>query len=185
MKVNVASVAVIVGTALGAMPVLSAQAEPAPADQARIAETTRKLEDAFRDQFLTGNIDRRALSAPIAEVVRAMPEAARPRVREHIDEVLRTGADLAARMTPEERAAASAPPAPETTSKTQQAIVSGWGWPNYGGFGGYGAFGFPGMYYGASQQCSSFYNAYSVNGWGNGYGAGGCTPVLGTTGWYW
>jgi hypothetical protein len=196
MKVKVASAALGAGLSFGLAMGCSAPAGPsddqgpqaspesAPAEQTRIADATLKLEGAFREQFVQGKIDRSALSKPIDEVVQAMPEAARPKVQEHIDQVLSRGAELAAQMTPEERAQVSA--APEKVSSAQHAIVSAWGWPNAAGWGGLGAFGFPGMYYSTGLSCTNYYRSYSINGWGTGYGGGGCTPFNpGTTGWYW
>jgi hypothetical protein len=146
--------------------------------QARIAETTLKLEKAFGDQFVQGKVDRSAL--PIDEVIQAFPEAARPKVQAHIEHILTIGEKLATHMTPEQRAEAVAPPPAEKVGKTTEAQTLAWGWPGYAGFGGYGAFGFPGMYgYGLT------------GGWGLGYGLGYGTAYgtglagLGWGGWYW
>jgi len=160
----------------------SAQAEPAsgqgsgpqagvPAEQARLAQATYSLENAFRDQFVQGKIDRAALSDRISDVVQAMPEAARPKVQAHIDQVLQAGAQAAAQMTPDQRLQVSAPPSEEKIGKSQAAWISSWGWPGYAGWGGYGAFGFPSMY--------TFGTGCGL-GWGAcGYGG------LGLGGWYW
>jgi hypothetical protein len=164
------------GCAASAEP--SSQAEPTAeqsfavesspgAGQARIADTTLKLEKAFNDQFVKGQIDRSALAAPIADVIQAMPEEARPKVQAHLDEILKAADTLAPKMSPEERAQAVQPPAEEHVGKTQQAQIAAWGWPGYGGWGGYGAFGFPGMYgYG-----TGYGTGYGV-GYGTGYGVG-------------
>jgi hypothetical protein len=136
----------------------------------RIAETTLSLENAFRDQFVQGKIDREALSVPIDQVIQAMPEAARPKVQAHIDAILAGGARAASEMTPEQRAQVAAPLAAETLGKTQAAILAGWGWPAMGGmgFGGYGAFAWPTTYM-----------------MGTGCGFGACGYGLGMGGWYW
>jgi hypothetical protein len=176
MNRNGASVALPAGIALGLSLACPARAEPTPqqgslpAQQVRIAEATLNLENAFRDQFVQGKIDREALSGPIDDVVQAMPEPARPKVQAHIDGVLAAGARLASEMTPEQRTQAAAPPTVETIGKTQQAIIMGWGWPTLAGFGGYGAFAWPTTYmYGA----------------GCGWGFGACGYGLGMGGWYW
>jgi hypothetical protein len=109
-----------------------------PAQQ-RLADATLKLENAFNDQFVAGKIDRSAL--PIDEVIQAMPEEARPQMSAHIDQVVAAGANLTARMTPEQRTAAVAAPPAESLGKTQQAQLAGWGCT--AGWGGIGAFGFP------------------------------------------
>jgi hypothetical protein len=140
------------------------------ADQPRVADTTMKLESAFDKQFVDGTIDRNALAGPIDDVLRAMPEEARPVVKAHIDVVLDQGERLAARMTPEQRQGAVSPPPAEKVGKTQQAQLVAWGWPGYAGWGGYGAFGFPGMYG----------PALGGVGWG-GYGWG--YPGWGAAGW--
>jgi hypothetical protein len=181
MKLSYASVALSAGVALGLSLACSARAEPTPPQgsdphgalseqQVRIAEATLTLENAFRDQFVQGKIDREALSGPIDQVVQAMPEAARPRVQAHIDAILAGGARAAAEMSPEQRAQAAAPPAAETVGKTQAAIIAGWGWPAFGGFGGYGAFAWPTTY---------------MYGGGCGMGFGACGYGLGMGGWYW
>jgi hypothetical protein len=174
MKRNGASVVLSGGVALGLSLACSAHAEPTPqqgslpAEQVRIAEATLSLENAFRDQFVQGKIDRDALAAPIDRVMQAMPEAARPKVQAHIDAILAGGARAASEMTPEQRALAAAPPAPETLGKTQAAQLIGWGWPATAGWGGYGAFGWPTTYMG-----------------GMGCGFGACGYGLGMGGWYW
>ena len=148
-----------------ASPGPSSQAAPASGQQ-RVADVTWTLENAFRDQFVRGAIDRSALAGPIDDVLKAMPEAARPEVQAHIATVLATAEKLASQMTPEERAAAAAPPAAENVGKAAQAQIVGWGWPGIAGFGGFGGFGFP--------LLNSF-------GWGTGLGWGG----LGLGGAYW
>jgi hypothetical protein len=161
-----------------------ARADESHSGQARIAETTLKLEKAFDDQFVQGKIDRSAL--PIDDVLQAFPEAARPKVQTHIDHVLTVGEKLAAQMSPEERTQAVTPPAAEKVGKTAQAWTGAWGWPGYGGFGGYGAFGWPGMYgYGVGLGYGAGYGlGYGLGtglGWGTSTGWGG----LGWGGWYW
>jgi hypothetical protein len=165
--------------------VFYAEVSPAAAQQ-HVATATQKLEDAFNEQFVRGKIDRAALSSAMNDVVEAMPEAARPKVKEHIELVLQTGERLTSQLTPEQRAAAVAPPPPEKVGKTAQAQVAAWGWPGYAGFGGYGAFGFPAMYtlgygYGSSYGTTSAYSASSgySSSCGRGWGALGCS------GWYW
>jgi hypothetical protein len=111
--------------------------------QERLADATLKLENAFNGQFVAGKIDRDAMAGLIDDVVQATPEHARPKMAAHIDQVLAVGANLAARMTPEQRTAVAAPPAAESVGKTQQAQLVGFGWPGAIGFGGFGAFGFP------------------------------------------
>jgi hypothetical protein len=176
MKRNGASVALSVGVALGLSLACSARAEPTPqqgslpAEQVRIAEATLSLENAFRDQFVQGKIDREALAAPIDRVMQAMPEAARPKVQAHIDAILVAGARAASEMSPEQRVLVATPPAAETLGKTQAAQLVAWGWPGMAGWGGYGAFGFP--------------NAYMYGG-GCGMGFGACGLGLGMGGWYW
>lgn len=134
--------------------------------QARLADMTGQLENAYDQQFEQGNIDQAALARLIAAAVQAFPPAARGRVKIHIDEVFETGKNLASQMTPEQRRGAITPPKKEQLGRTQQAQLVGWGWGTPVGFGGLGAFGFPGMY-----------------GWGNGVGFYG--TGLGLGGWYW
>src|SRR5258708_2904035 len=112
MKMTCASVAISACVALGLAfgPAARAESERSPNDgQARIADATLKLEKAFNDQFVHGAIDRGALSGPIDEVLRAMPEAARPKVEDHIAQVLQSAEKLASEMTPAARAQATAP----------------------------------------------------------------------------
>ena len=182
MKRNYASVALSAGVALGLALACSARAEATPqpdpqgsesnaglpAQQVRIAEATLNLENAFRDQFVQGKIDREALAEPIQQVIQAMPETARPKVQAHIDAVLAGGARAVSEMTPEQRARVAAPP--ETLGKTQAAILAGWGWPGMAGWGGFGAFGWP--------------NTFMFGG-GCGLGFGACGTGLGLGGWYW
>jgi hypothetical protein len=201
MRMSYASVALSACVALGLTFGAAARAEPSagqadtardlsasqasmPAEQARLANATLKLERAFDDQFVSGAIDRTALSSPIDEVLRAMPEAARSKVQVHIQQVLQGAEKLADEMTPAQRAQATTAPALETIGRTQQAQIGAWGWPGAAGWGGLGAFGFPGMYgYGSGYSCG--YSSQSVNGFG--YGTGGCTPYgygLGGGGWF-
>lgn len=151
--------------------------EPAANEgQARIADATLRLEKAFGDQFVQGSIDRSALSEPIDAVVQAMPEAVRPKVQEHIDQVIQSAVRLASQMTPAERTAAATAPPLESLGKTQQAQIAGFGWPAAAGWGGLGAFGFPGYGtgYSTGYGTSCGYTSQSVNGWG--YANGGCIP---------
>jgi hypothetical protein len=173
------------------------QASPAPAQQ-RIADTTRKLEKVFSDQFAQGNIDRSALSQPISDVLEAMPEAARSKVKDHVEQVVQAGEKLSSQLTPEQRSVVVAPPDPEKVGTTQHALVTAWGWPGFAGWGGYGAFGFPGMYslgwgagwpgwgfgtgYGTAYGTTAAYGTYGAYGLG-GLGFGGLG--LGWGGWYW
>jgi hypothetical protein len=150
----------------------------AESGQARIADTTLRLERAFSDQFVKGHIDRDALAPLIGDVVQAMPEAARPRVQAHVEEVLTAGQALAYRMTPEQRARVAAPPAASETRKAQIGVMTAWGWPSEAGWGGLGAFGFPGMY----GNCIPYNNGYAYPTWG-GYTAGSYSSY--SCGWYW
>jgi hypothetical protein len=160
------------GLALGLTVASAAQAEPASDAQASrstsenpMAATTLKLEKAFSDQFVKGQIDREALAPLVRDVIQATPEAAQPRVQAHIDAVIARGELQASQLTPEQRAQVAAPP---PASDTVGQILAGWGWPGAVGFGGLGAFGFPGMGFG---------------GWGAGWGTG---LGLGTgLGWGW
>jgi len=131
-----------------------AQAAPEGVSQGQVAATTLRLEKAFSDQFVQGNIDRGALTGAINDVLQAMPETARAGAEEHIDRVIATGQKLAAEMTPDQRAAAATPPSPEQLGQLKQ-FVGGFGWPGAAGFGGLGAFGFP-----------------AFGGWGGGWGTG-------------
>jgi hypothetical protein len=178
----------IVGASLGR----SAQAEPSSQGeeaiansaetaidpQAHIAEVTGKLEDAFTDQFVRGTIDRGALANAIDEAVQAFPEAARPKVQAHIEEVLSTSEKLLPQLSPEERADAAA--SPETLGTEEQAAVRGWGWRRARGFGGVGAFGFPSML----RFGGRVHSAYGR------FGRFGCRAGdpwcrLGGRGWFW
>jgi hypothetical protein len=163
------------------------------AEQAKIAETTLKLENQFSDQFTRGQIDRAALQGAIDEVIQAMPEVARPKVQQHIAEVLDKGERLASELTVEQRAALATAPSAEETPKAQVDVVTMWGWPGAVGYGGYGAFAFPGMYgygygypgygYGGMYNPAGYnppgYNPYTGNAPGynppgmGGYGYGG------------
>jgi hypothetical protein len=106
-------------------------------------------------------------------------------VKDHIELVLQTGERLASQMTPEQRAAAVAPPQAENVGKTEQAQVAGWGWGGLGGFGGLGAFGFPGMFglgFGGLGLGGLGFGGLGFGGLGfGGLGFGG----LGTGGWFW
>jgi hypothetical protein len=151
---------------------LATQASPATGQQ-RVADTTWKLEKAFSEQFVQGKIDRAALSGAIAEALAAMPEAARPKVNAHIEDVLEQAEKLLSQMTPEQRAEAAAPPPPEKVGTAEQAQVVGWGWPGMGGWGGLGAFGFPGMF-GFGGMPFGFDSVNWVRGMGSGIlGMGG------------
>jgi hypothetical protein len=165
------------------------------AGQQRVAETTQKLESAFNDQFVKGKIDPTALAGAINDVVSAMPEEARPKVKAHIDDVLKAGTKVAAQLTPEQRAQVAAPPSAENVGKTVQAQVAAWGWPGYAGWGGCGAFGFPSMYavgWGMPAYAASFGpfgGAWgSTTGYSSGYSTGysyGFGYPMGWGGWYW
>jgi hypothetical protein len=155
------------------------QPEPqAAAGQARLAETTQKLESAFSEQFVAGRIDRAALAPLVSEVVQSMPEAAKPKAQSHIDQVIQHGETLASQMAPDERALIAAAPAVENIGTTQAAQVAAWGWPGYAGFGGLGAFGFPG-------NCIPYGTGYAVPyggiGW-NGFESGYSSAYSCTTG---
>jgi hypothetical protein len=188
---TVLSAGVVLGLAIGctAQASPSAQTEqPAGSGQARIAETTLKLEKAFDDQFVHGKIDRDALAGAIDDVVQAMPVAARPKVQSHIEQVLTEAEGAIPQSTEQQRAEVAAPATAEKVGKTAQAWASAWGWPGYAGFGGYGAFGFPGMYYGTGLYGGGLGYGTGLYGAGLGYGALGCglgACGLGTTGWFW
>jgi hypothetical protein len=173
----------------------AAQASPQAAQQ-RVAEATRKLESAFGDQFVNGKIDRSALAQPIADVIDAMPEAARPKVKDHVENVLQLAEKLSPQLTREQRSAVVEPPPPEKVGTTQHAIVTAWGWPGYAGWGGYGAFGFPGMYslgwgvgwpgWGYGLGYGTAYGASTYSAYGSAYGLGGLGwGGLGWGGWGW
>jgi hypothetical protein len=166
-------VVVSTGVALGLAIAPAVRAEPS-ADQARVAEVTLRLERAFDDQFVKGTIDRGALSVPIDEVLKAMPESVRQHVSVHITRVLDAAEGMASQMTPEQREQLAASPAPEKVGQAVQAQVAAWGWPGAAGWGGYGAFGFPSFGTGYTSGYSCQYGSQSVNGFG--YGGGGCVP---------
>jgi hypothetical protein len=191
MRLTYVSLALSAGVALGLTFSAAARAEAAPgradpaaegvaaserslpAEQARLAEVTLKLEKAFDGQFAQGTIDRDALSGPIDDVLRAFPEAARPKVQLRIEQVLQGAENLTLHMTPAERAQAVASPALESLDETRQAQITAWGWPGAAGWGGLGAFGFPGAFgFGGGYSCS--FSSQTVNGLG--FGGGGCVP---------
>ncbi|HEX8790134.1 MAG TPA: hypothetical protein VF765_04230 [Polyangiaceae bacterium] len=157
--------------------------------QARIADLTRQLEDAFEKQFEQNLVNQAQLAHMISDVIQAFPQAARERVKIHIDEVFDTGQKAAGQMPPEERTKAVTPPPPEKLGKTQQHLIAGWGWGGGAGFGGLGAFGFPGMYWGGglgwpgawgwnSFPAAGFVGQTTcINGW--------CGAGLGNGGWFW
>jgi hypothetical protein len=143
-----------------------AQASPEGVSQEQVAATTLRLEKAFSDQFVRGNIDRGTLTGAINDVLQAMPETARAGAQDHIDRVLATGQKLAAEMTPAQRAEVATPPSPEQLGQVKQGIVGGFGWPGAVGFGGLGAFGFP-----AWGGVGGF-GFPAFGGWGTGFGWG-------------
>jgi hypothetical protein len=154
--------------------------------QARIAGTTLRLEQAFSEQFVKGQIDRDALAPLVSDVVQAMPEETRPKVQSHVEEVLAAGQALAGRMTPEERARVAAPPAASEMGKARIGVITAWGWPSQAGWGGLGAFGFPGMY----GNCIPYSNGYAYpiygGGWNNivtGFTSASYSSY--SCGWYW
>lgn len=215
MRKQIASAAVLAGLGLGVAFGCSAQADdpaqaaegsssesmpksgpstaqPQPsmfeAGQAQMADATARLEAAFEKQFEQAAIDRAALEKLITEAVQAFPEPARMRVRLRIDEVIETGQKVASQMTPAERTKAVTPVPKEKLGRTQQHLLTGWGWGGGTGFGGFGAFGFPGMYYWGYP--SSYYLSYPAygyygTGFGCGWGGGWCGTGLGLGGWYW
>src|SRR5579884_2914608 len=97
--------------------------------QAHIALATLKLENQFSDQFRRGAIDRAALQPAVDDVLRAMPEAVRPKVQQHVADVLGRGEKLAPQLTSEQRAALTAAPPAERLGKTEIDIISAWGFP--------------------------------------------------------
>lgn len=158
--------------------------------QARIAQLTGQLEDEFAKQFEQNQIEQAKLSQLISQLVQAFPEAARARVQNHIDGVFEAGKKTAAQMPADERSKAVAPTPKEKLGKTQQGLITGWGWGGgWGrGFGGFGAFGFPGMYsWGYPATYAYSYPSYGYYGTGYGCGLGGawCGTGLGLGGWYW
>jgi hypothetical protein len=159
----------------------------AEAGQARIAELTAQLEDAYAQQFEQNAVDETALARMISDVVQAFPQPAQAKVKIHIDQVFEMGKKVASRMPPAERTKAVTPPAQEKLGKTQQSLLGGWGWGASRGFGGFGAFGWPASFYYAP---SAFYSSYPAYGfYGTGLGCGGfgawCGTGLGLGGWYW
>jgi hypothetical protein len=90
---------------------------------------------------------------------------------EHIDRVIAAGANLTARMTPEQRALAVASPSPESVGKTQQAQLAGFGWGG-AGFGGIGAFGFPAIGFGGLGFGGTGFGFSRSVAFGTGFGAG-------------
>jgi hypothetical protein len=164
--------------------------------QARIADATLKLEEAFSVQFTRGQIDRAALQGPIDDVVQAMPEAARPKVQQHIGDVLDTAEKLTSQLTAEQRAQVAAAPSQDHVGHLEQFLAGGWGWPGAMGWGGLGAFGFPGMFYGGGlglgtglstgySTATSYSTGYSTS-FGTGLGCGfGVCGGLGGLGWFW
>jgi hypothetical protein len=171
----------------GSMTPQSAMPDAAEAGQARIASLTAQLEEAFEKQFEQNLVDQAALARMIADVVQAYPQPAQAKVKIHIDEVFETGKKLASQMPPAERTKAVTPPAKEKLGKTQQGLISGWGWGTPYGFGGFGAFGFPASYYYYPSAYYSSYPSYGFYGTGSGCGWGGawCGSGLGLGGWYW
>jgi hypothetical protein len=151
-----------------------------PVDQAKIAQTTLKLENQFTEQFANGRIEREALQGAIDDVIQAMPEEARPKVEQHIADVLAVGDKLVSEMTAEQRAAVTTPPSNEQTGEVHDTVVA-WGWPGAGTWGGYGAFAFPTMYfpYGYGAGLALGYNPWS------GCGFASCGGGLGYPGGYW
>jgi hypothetical protein len=121
----------------------SASQVAAAPDQARIADTTWKLESAFSDQFVKGRIDRAALAPLVDDVVQALPEPVRSQAQTHIEGVIAKGEQAATHMTPEQRAQLATPPTAEKAGKAMIQIIGYWGWPGYAGWNGFGAFGFP------------------------------------------
>jgi hypothetical protein len=151
--------------------------------QARIAGATAKLESVFADQFVRGQIDRAALTGPIDEVIQSMPEAARPRVAQHIDQVVDAAEKLAPQMTAEQRVSAAKAPSEDKIGHLEWGLVNAWGWPAGFGWGGLGAFGFPGMYGFGYPGLGGFYGT----GFNTGYSCAtgfGCYG-LGFGGLYW
>ncbi len=215
MRKSVVSTAIVAGLALGVAMGCSAQADsstdapesssPASAPssrsmtppatpasaapecgQAQIADLTGRLEDAFAKQFEQNAIDQAALEKLIAQTVQAFPQAAQEKVRIHIDSVFEMGKKVAPQMGHSERVRAITPP--EKLGRTQQALLTSWGWGGGRGFGGFGAFGFPATYYwGYPATYSSLYPGLGFYGTGLGCGWGGawCGTGLGLGGWYW
>jgi hypothetical protein len=156
----------------------NAATEEGQTNQARIAESTGRLEKAFAEQFVKGTIDREALAGPISDVVQSMPETTRPKVQQHIESILTDAAKLVTQLTPEQRSQAVAATAKDKVGQLEWGMVGAWGWPGAYGFGGLGAFGFPGMYAG-------FGLPYAGLGFGGCGGLGFGCAGLGLGGWYW
>jgi hypothetical protein len=148
--------------------------------QARLADATAKLEDLFADQFVKGAIDRPALASAVDEAVQAFSQEAQARVRKHIEEMITEGQQLAAQMSPEERAVVADPP--EQLGTADDAILAGWGWGRRRGFGGYGAFAFPGMFRLGRPYAPGF-GAFHGRTVDCAPGIAGCR--LGRGGWFW
>ena len=160
-------------------PAVTSEAQPVVDKdaQARRAEATLKLENAFSDQFVRGAIDREALAGRIHDAVASFPEGARQEVQRHIDAVIAMGEQAASRMTPEQRADMAQPP--EKLDKSQQDLIGGWGWGGRGlGWGGMGAFGFPGWGGGWGMPGMGWGGGWGMPGigwggaWGRGWGGG-------------
>jgi hypothetical protein len=147
-------------------------------DEPRTAETTQKLEEAFSDQFVKGQIDRDALAPLVDDVLQAVPAEERSNVKAHIDDVIALGQQTAAQMTPEERAKLVATP-PAGEGKVQIAPI-GWfgGWR--GGFGGWSP-GWSGGFGGWSGGWRGGFGGW-FGGWRGGFGgwwggwSGGWSP---------
>jgi hypothetical protein len=190
----------------------SARADASPSDaegsgsptvqasgQAQIAATTLRLEKAFSDQFVKGQIDPEALAPLVDDVVQAMPEAVRPTVEAHIAQVLEAGQRLALQMTPEQRVQVAVPPARNEAGDVPIAVVNPLGIPigqDAFGWGGLGGFGYPGVgvgypgvgvgypgvgvgYPGVAGNCIPYNTGYAYpyqglgwNGYTSGYSAG-------------
>jgi len=151
----------------------ASQVSAAP-DQARIADTTWKLESAFSDQFVKGHIDRAALAPLANDVVQAFPAAVQSQARAHIDTIIAKGEQAAAQMTQAQRTQLATPPAADKAGKGVLQLISSWGYPSYAGWGGFGAFGWP--YTGMNWGWNGLgWNGLSSGSWGwpTTYGWGG------------
>lgn len=177
------------GEGAGPESMMNAQPGMPQYGQAHVADLTGQLEDAFARQFEQNAIDQAKLAHMIAQVIQAFPEAARAKVKIHIDEVFETGQRVASQMPSEDRSKAVAPVPKEKLGTVQQHQLAGWGWGTARGFGGFGAFGFPGMFWGSGWG-SPWLGAYPAvgyygTGWGCGLGGAWCGTGLGLGSWYW
>lgn len=160
------------------------------ASQKRIADLTAQLEDAFEKQFQRNLVNQAELAQLISQVIQSFPQAAREKVKNHIDETFDKGGKAAGQMPADERNKAVTPPPKEKLGTTKQHLIGGWGWGGARGFGGLGAFGFPGMFWGGGWGAPGVWGGGWGTGWGmpalgGCFGGWGCGAGLGAGGWFW